>query len=70
MMATQPDMILQFARHLGAVFQTKGYHVGVYAKSYVALNGRPSQVFINPCVNLLSVQTISSCLVPLKMGIQ
>ncbi|MEH0154402.1 HTTM domain-containing protein [Limibacter armeniacum] len=53
MMATQPDMILQFAHHLTAIYQEKGIEKPkVYAKCYVTLNGRPSKPFIDPTVNL------------------
>lgn len=53
MMATQPDMVLQFAHYLKNIYQSKGFNnVEVYAESYVSLNGRPSQLYIDPNVNL------------------
>lgn len=53
MMSTQPDMILRFAHFLAATYRQKGLkQPGVYAESYVALNGRRSRLFIDPQVNL------------------
>lgn len=52
-MSFQPDMILEFARHLAADFREKGWkEPAVFAESYVTLNGRPSRLFIDPAVNL------------------
>ncbi|MDN3688506.1 HTTM domain-containing protein [Cyclobacterium jeungdonense] len=53
-MAMQPDMILQFAHFLGAYYAEKGVHSPqVRAEVYVTLNGRPSQLLIDPTVNLM-----------------
>lgn len=53
MMATQPDMILQFAHYLKKEFEKKGFdHPEVTVESYVTLNGRPSRPFIHPEINL------------------
>lgn len=53
MMSTQPDMMVQFAHHIAKSYpQLKG----VYATSHAALNGRRSQVFLNPQTNLLEVE--------------
>ncbi len=53
-MATQPDFILQYANHLANDYKQKGYeNIAVYVDSYVALNGRKSQPYIDPTVNLL-----------------
>lgn len=52
-MSFQPDMILQFARHLAADYRKKGWsEPAVFAESYVTLNGRPSQLFIDSQTNL------------------
>lgn len=52
-MSFQPDFILEYAHYLGDHFTKQGYKgVQVYAKSYVALNGRLSQLFIDESVNL------------------
>lgn len=53
-MSTQPDMILQFAHFLAKEYETKqGYkNAEVYADSYAALNGHPSQPFINNKIDL------------------
>lgn len=54
--ATQPDMILQLAHHLGRHWQSQGYaHIQVYAHARVAWNGRASQVLIDPTVDLMTV---------------
>ena len=53
-MSTQPDFILQYAHYLGDHFAAQGHkNVAVYAESYVALNGRLSQPYINPIVDLM-----------------
>ncbi|MBK7148285.1 MAG: HTTM domain-containing protein [Bacteroidetes bacterium] len=51
-MSTQPDMILQFAHHLQKVYKTSE----VYAEAYVCVNGRSSQLFIDPRQNLCEVE--------------
>lgn len=54
MMSTQPDMILQFAHHIGKVYHEKGIsQPEVRVLSYVGLNGRPSTLFIDPKVDLM-----------------
>lgn len=56
MMATQPDMILQFAHFIAQYYQSQGIDsVEVYADSYVSLNGLGSRAFVNPTINLASV---------------
>ncbi|WP_442845474.1 HTTM domain-containing protein [Leeuwenhoekiella sp. H156] len=53
-MSTQPDFILEYAQYLAAHFSAQGHkNLAVYVESYVALNGRLSQPFIDPNVNLL-----------------
>lgn len=52
MMSTQPDMILQYAHHLLLQNQETYPRLEVYAESYAALNGRPSQYLIDPQMNL------------------
>lgn len=53
MMATQPDMILQFAHHLQEEYAKEGYHdISITVDSYVTLNGRRSRRFINANVDL------------------
>jgi hypothetical protein len=55
MMATQPDMILQFAHLLKKDFERKGLaNPQVRAEVYVSLNGRGSRLFLDPDVNLAS----------------
>ena len=53
-MSFQPDFILEYAHFLGEHFASQGHqNLEVYVESYVALNGRLSQPFIDPTVNLL-----------------
>lgn len=51
-MSTQPDMILQFAHYLQKVYNTQE----VYAEAYVTVNGRGSQLLIDPNLNLCEVK--------------
>ena len=53
-MSTQPDFILEYAQFLGRHFKSQGHqNIQVFVESYVALNGRRSQPYINPKVDLL-----------------
>ena len=53
MMSTQPDMILQYAHFLANQYQQKLHHpVAVYVYSYVSLNGRAGQMYIDPKADL------------------
>lgn len=53
-MSFQPDFILEYAHYLGEYYSKQGIeNIAVYAESFVALNGRKSQQFIDPEVNLL-----------------
>jgi len=53
MMATQPDMILQYAHYLAAYYKTKGFETPkVTVDSYVTLNGRRNRQFIDPNTDL------------------
>jgi hypothetical protein len=57
MMATQPDMILQYAHFLAQEYQKKGIkHPIVTAQSYVTLNGSGSRLYIDSTVNLANEQ--------------
>ncbi len=52
-MATQPDFILEYAHFLKNHFESQGHEsLEIYVESYVALNGRRSQPFIDSSVNL------------------
>jgi hypothetical protein len=56
-MSTQPDMILQFAQHLKKYYKKKGIEdPGVRAEVYVTLNARPSQLLIDPHLDLTSLK--------------
>ena len=53
-MSTQPDFILEYAKFLEKHFKSQGHeNLEIYVDSYVALNGRLSQPYIDPKVNLL-----------------
>ncbi len=53
MMATQPDMIVQFANFLAKEYQHRGFdQAQVYVESYVSLNGRRGKEFIDPKTDL------------------
>lgn len=53
MMATQPDMMVDYAKFLKAEFEKKGLkEPQVRAQSYVTLNGCGSREFIDPAVDL------------------
>ena len=55
-MSYQPDMILQFAHYLAAQQpDDRQDDLAVYAEVYVAHNGRPSKLLIDPEQNLLEV---------------
>lgn len=61
-MATQPDMILQYAEFLQNEYQDKTLtfgkqdftmdSIGVFAKIHVSLNGRPSKIFVDKNIDL------------------
>ena len=53
-MIGQPDMILQFAQHLGAKYESEGHSgVSVYADIELKLNDNEYQQFIDPDVDLM-----------------
>lgn len=51
-MSFQPDLIVQYARQLAAREQAQGRRVAVLADAFLARNGRPSQRWIDPTVDL------------------
>jgi len=52
-MSFQPDFILEYAHYLHQYYKRIGFNnPEVYVESYVALNGRLSQKFIDPKINL------------------
>ena len=56
-MSFQPDFILEYANYLGDVYTKRGHkNVQVFTDSYVALNGRLSQRFIDQNVNLYGIK--------------
>ncbi len=55
MMATQPDMMVDYAKFLKKEYTKKGFiNPIVTAQSYVTLNGSGSRLFIDPAVDLSS----------------
>lgn len=69
-MAFQPDMILQFAHFLGKHYQQSGKDMPeVHVEAWVTLNARPSQLIIDPKINLMEVQDSwkqKNWIIPLK----
>lgn len=69
-MSFQPDMIWQYAQFLKEKYHKKGFeNVEIYVNSRVSLNGRPSQMYINPKTDLTKVKSIDAIyneLLPLK----
>ncbi|AWV97759.1 HTTM domain-containing protein [Arcticibacterium luteifluviistationis] len=56
-MAFQPDMILQYAHFLGQYYQNQGVlEPEVRVKAWVTLNARPSQLIVDPNVDLMEVK--------------
>lgn len=57
MMATQPDMMVQYAHYLKKHFEEQGFeHIKVNADVFVNLNGRGSKKFIESTVDLSKEQ--------------
>ncbi|MFT5883727.1 MAG: hypothetical protein ACI9IP_000168 [Arcticibacterium sp.] len=56
-MSFQPDMILQFAHFLGNHYQESGKNLPeVRAEAWVTLNARPSQLIIDPHIDLMRIR--------------
>jgi hypothetical protein len=56
-MRIQPDFILEFAHYLEDYYQQKGIDdPEIYVNSFIALNGRLSQRYINPDIDLTKVE--------------
>ena len=56
-MSFQADMILEYGHYLGNHFKSQGHqNVAVFVESYVSLNGRLSQQFIDPSANLMELK--------------
>lgn len=54
-MASQPDLVLQLARHIAKDFAARSRDVEVRAESTVSLNGRRGALMVNPDVDLAFV---------------
>lgn len=56
-MSTQPDFILEYAHYLEEYYQNQGINnPEIYVESFVALNGRRSAPYINPEVDLTTIE--------------
>ena len=56
MVSTQPDMIVQFAHHLSDYWRDSlDQDIEVHAEVWVSLNGRRSQLFVDPNIDLSSI---------------
>jgi hypothetical protein len=56
-MSFQPDFILEYAHYLGDHFKSQGHkNIQVFVDAHVALNGRMSQPYINPEVDLYQMK--------------
>lgn len=56
MMSTQADMLLQYAHFLKTQYESQGKKdISIYADTYVSLNGRLSQPYIDPKIDLCKV---------------
>ena len=67
MMATQPDMILQFAHFLKEEYQKKGIeNPKITVESYVSLNGSGSRLFVDNSIDLTKEK---ESLIAKKMGV-
>lgn len=56
-MRSQPDMLIQFGKHLGDEFkEIYGYAPEVFVKSRISLNGRRSQVFTNDSLDIYKLK--------------
>jgi hypothetical protein len=56
-MATQPDMIEEYAHHLRERYEARGYRdVKVFADVWVAFNGRRSRRLVDPKVDLAATE--------------
>ena len=52
MLATEPDLIADYATVLATRFRTKGIDVAVFADSWLSMNGRPAQRYLDASVDL------------------
>ncbi len=57
MMATQPDMILQFAQFLKKEYKNKGIEPVITVDAYVSLNGKGSRRFVKEGIDLALINS-------------
>lgn len=53
---TKPDFIWQFSQRLKQKFESKGKSVSIYVTSYLSVNGKPSKRFVNPEIDLATIE--------------
>lgn len=68
MLCTQPDMIVDYARHLESMFESDQQHqIEVHADAFVSFNGRPLQRYLSGHVNLADPEIeLGETIEPLK----
>ncbi len=54
-MSMQPDMILQYAHFIAEKYKKQGIDIAVYADSFISFNGRSAVRYINPEIDLASI---------------
>jgi hypothetical protein len=60
-MSFQPDMIWQYAQYLASLYRSKGIeNPEIYVEATVAINGRRSQSFIEPSLDLTSLDNVDA----------
>lgn len=60
-MSFQPDMIWQYAQYINEIYSKKGIqNCEIYVKSRVSLNGRSSQLYINPETDLNTLKNMNA----------
>ncbi len=56
-MSTQADFIIEYAHYLGKHFASQGHqNLQIFVESYASLNGRKSQIYLDPDVDLLTLE--------------
>lgn len=56
-MATQADFMIEYAHYLADHFESQGHeNLQIFVESYASLNGRKSQVYMDPNVDLLTLK--------------
>lgn len=56
-MSSQPDLIVQLAKHVAWDFKKRGHDTAVYADTWVSLNGRKRAKMLDPTVDLTQLSS-------------